>query len=364
MDNIVVMNQSFQVIGILDVYESLLWVEKYNEVSDFEIYLKFTYSALSLLQPDYYVKVETSEKVMIIERIDITEDAELGSYLKVSGRSLESLLDRRIILRQIIVDGTLQAGIQTILEKEIVNGRFPERNYTNFSYTTSTDPIVTALTLDAQYYMHNVYDVIQGLCAQNDIGFRIRLNETNNFVFDLYAGTNRSRDQIINPYVIFSRNFDNLLKSEYFYNKRYLRNFCFISGQDGLESWNQNYYGRWAQVWTNDVGTGINRREMFQTADGLQTFYEESIDEIPDADFVAQLANLGRMELANREAEVNFEGSIDVLGVYKYNEHYFLGDLVELEDSYGNLTKVRVVEMMHSADLSNGYKIYPTLIKV
>lgn len=359
--DLVVYNTSWDVVGIVDVFESVLWVERYNEYSDFELVLKFDYNVYAFLQEDYYIKNPTSDKIMIIETVRIEEDPETGSRLFVSGRSLESILDRRLVLRQIIIDSTLQSGIQTILNSEIINGIFTERNIANFVFSASTDPLVTAPLLETQYYMDNVYDIISILCIDNGLGFNVHLNSSNQFVFNLYAGVNRSRDQLTNPFVVFSRKFDNLLTSHFYFSKQFMKNYVFVSGEEGLISWNQNLYGRWAQVWTPDVGPGLLRREMFLDTNYLPTTYDDSTTPIPDADYVAYLEQRGYEELAKWQEKYKFDASIDLLGVYKYKQDFFLGDLVEYEDSFGHVAKVRISEMTESLDNNSGHRLYPTL---
>ena len=58
------------------------------------------------------------------------------------------------------------------------------------------------MKLEAQYTGDNLYDVIQKICEEQGIGFKITLNDEKQFVFELYAGSDRSYDQTENPYVI------------------------------------------------------------------------------------------------------------------------------------------------------------------
>lgn len=49
---------------------------------------------------------------MIVEKIQITSDTEDGNHVTVTGRSLESILDRRIVWGQKLLSGNLQNGIK------------------------------------------------------------------------------------------------------------------------------------------------------------------------------------------------------------------------------------------------------------
>lgn len=346
-------------IGILENYDSFIWTERYCEFGDFELYTKYTREISDLLAEDYYISRVNSETVMIIESREIIPDSENGDKILIKGRSLESLLDRRIVLRQILIDSSLQSGIQTILNKEIIAGTYPERNFPNFIFTASADPIVTALNLKTQYYMDNVYEVISTLCKQNGIGFKIGLNASDQFEFKLYAGVDRSYNQITNPFVVFSPNFDNLINSRYFKSKQNKKNYVFISGEAGLVEWNESIYGRWAQVWTPDIPQGLNRREMFLDGEYLPKT-DNSGTPISNADYVAQLEQRGYEALAeNSEIEL-FDADIDIKSSYIYKTHFYLGDILQIVDVYGNAKRVRLTGTTYSENPS-GTNLYPIL---
>lgn len=95
--NFYFLNQKFEVIHKLTQYESLMWVDKYDEPGNFEIYLPPTEEIKMAAQIDNYFMSDKSEHLMIIEKLETTVSPENGERLVVSGRSLESILDRRVI---------------------------------------------------------------------------------------------------------------------------------------------------------------------------------------------------------------------------------------------------------------------------
>ena len=99
---------------------SLLWVDRYNSYGDFELYFAMDPQLLTYLKEDYYLWLEDSEHCMIIENIKINADTEEGAHLIVTGRSLESILERRIIWEQRIFSGNLQNAIQKMLNENII----------------------------------------------------------------------------------------------------------------------------------------------------------------------------------------------------------------------------------------------------
>lgn len=351
-----VLNTSFISIGILDSVESFIWVERYNGHGDFEIYTKFSMDLLILLQPDYYLFNRNSDRMMIIDTIEIKTDPEEGDKLIIKGRSLESLLDRRIILRQIIWDSTLQGGIQEMLDQNVIDSIYPERNFANFIFTASTDPLITSLTLKGQYWHEGLYDMIQTLCEQADIGFKITVNSSGQFVFQLYAGVDRSYNQTTIPYVVFSPNFDNLIKSDYFVTRRLKKNYFLVSGD------NSSGLPERVQGWTPDLPgqPGLYRREMYINASYLSRYLEDTTTEIALEEYRDQLEKIGFAELAKYTDIITFDGQVDLSRTYTYGIDFFLGDIIQISDEYGHNSSARITEMTFSENLS-GSSIYPTL---
>ena len=105
--DLLILDKNFDTIGIIDTYESFNWTDRYNEAGDFEITMvldtvQHTKELLSIFVEDNYVYLGMSEHLMIIEDLNITTDQEEGNKLVVSGRSLESILDRRIVWDQVV----------------------------------------------------------------------------------------------------------------------------------------------------------------------------------------------------------------------------------------------------------------------
>jgi len=351
-----VLNASFVAIGIVDSVESFIWTERYHNFGEFEIYTKFSLDLLSLFQNGHYLINKLSDRTMIIDTVQIKTDPEQGDKLVIKGRSLESLLDRRIILRQIIWDGSLQDGIEEMLTQNVIDGLYPERNFSNFIFSASVDPLVTDLTLKRQYWHEGLYDTIQSLCEEEDIGFKIVVNSSDQFVFSLYAGVDRSYNQILNPYVIFSPDFDNLIKSDYFSSTRYKKNYFLVSGDrsTGLPER--------VQGWTPDLPgmPGIYRREMYVDASYLSRFLEDVETEITLEEYRDQLEKIGFSELAKNIDLFLFDGQVDLSKTYSYGQDFFLGDIIQMVDAYGHSGTTRITEMTFSENLS-GSSVYPTL---
>lgn len=344
-----IMDTNFNIIDVIDTYESLVWAERYYTYGDFELYTPITQKFLDELKQDNYVMRRDSETVMIIDKIQINTDVEDGNYLTVTGKSLESILDRRIVWGQKTISGNLQNGIKTLLNENIINPSISNRKISNFVFEDSTDPIITSLTVEAQYTGDNLYDVVSNLCMDKKIGYRVRLNESKQFVFKLYSGVDRSYEQTANPYVIFSPKYDNLMNTKYIESQSALKNVTLVGG-DG-EGPERKYYS---------VGStsGLARRELFTDARDISSTDEEGT-EIPINDYNALLEQRGREKLGENVDIQTFEGEIEVGRTFTYGVDYDMGDVVEVENEYGISAAPRVIEIVECIDES-GYSMVPT----
>lgn len=351
-----VMETNFQALSIVDSFESLIWTDRYFKCGDFEVYLPVSSKYLALLRPDRYLWMNDSEHVMVIEKIEIVTDAETGNHLTVSGRSLESILERRIIWGQKVLRGNFQDGIHELLTENVISPTIAARQIPNFIFEASTDPIVTALTIETQFFGEDLYASIQELCEANNIGFKITLTDDNHLKFKLYSGTDRSYDQLANPYVVFSPKFENIINSNYIEAKNALRTVTLVGGEG--EGTDRKLVS--VEV-AEGGGSGLARREIFTDASSVSSKVDGGT--LSTTDYDAQLAQKGTENLSQNIEVSSFEGEVDVSKMYKYGEDFFMGDILQIANEYGMEAKARVIELIHSQSLDS-IEIYPTFATV
>ena len=346
---LLVLNTDYESIAVIDTYESFIWTDRYNSYGDFEIVFAMDESFLRYLKEDNYFWLKDSEHTMIIEDIRIDADTEDGNRLIVTGRSLESILERRIIWGQKVFTGNLQAAIQTMLNECIISPSIEDRKISNFRFAESADPKITSLTIDNQYTGDDLYTVIKGLCEENNIGFKIVLTDDNWFEFSLYAGVDRSYDQTENPYVVFSPNFENIINSNYFSSKASYRNVTLVEGEgEGTDR-------KTAIVGS---GSGINRREVYTDARDISSKTEDGVT-LSDEEYYAQLRSKGLKTLTDHSITTAFEGEVEATKLFKYGEDFYIGDIVQIANEYGNEGSAYISELIISRS-KEGFSVYPT----
>ena len=366
---ILVLNSNLETIKNIDTLKSLIWTDRYYGAGDFEIYTPVNLELMSFLQQDYYLWRKGSEHLMMIESIEIECDLEEGDHLIVTGRSLEFILDRRIVWEQTILyaylrdsdgelildnignpiqsTGNFQDAIQTLLNENVISPAIEDRKISNFIFEPSTDPNILSLTVDAQIERGtNLYEAILALCFERGVGFKITPSD-DKFIFKLYKGQDRSYDQFDNPYVVFSSNFENLMNSNYIETKTNLKTVTLVDGED--------------KSTVVGGGSGLTRREIYTDAKSIY----RTVDGVTltDDEYLAQLEQRGSEVLSEHSFLTSFDGELDSVTTYKYGEDFFLGDIVQIINEYGIEAKARVIEMIYSQD-SSGLKEYPTFTAV
>lgn len=346
-----ILDTAYKAVAVLDTFQSRIWTDRYNRYGDFEVYIPAIMPVCSFLQEGYYLySPGLSDRMMIIEDIQLKCDPEDGDFYTVTGRSLESILARRVIWGYREIKGNLQEGIKALLNENVINPTKMTRKIPNFEFRDSTDSRITSLTLDAQYFGDNLYEVISAICDEKSLGFRVLPNFTNGgLIFELFKGVERALDQTVNPYVIFSPDFDNFISSNYLETTSNYKNVALV-GADG-EGSARKYIDAFEG---NAEPSGLSRRETFTDAYGVS-----KDEETTEEDYNKQLKQKGLEELADLKVTKAFEGEIDSSRQYVYGRDFGIGDVVQVTNSYGQSGKSRVSEVVMSED-DTGFIITPT----
>ena len=337
-----ILNRNFETVDIIDNAASVIWTEKYIGAGDFEIYIPASEKAVNVLCDDYYIVRPDTDRVMVIKNSKIHADTETGNYLTVTGPSLESILSRRIVWQQTNLSGKVEIAVRRLITENIIDPEIPERKIPNFKLG---DIQGFAETMEMQVTGDNLGETIDRICKTYNMGYKITLQD-GNFVFDMYRGTDRSYNQSVNPYVVFSPDFENLLNSDYAYTGNTYKNVALVAGEgEGLERK------------TKAVGdaSGLDRYEMYADARNAST----NNGEIPDDEYYNKLVEDGKETLKENQATESFTGEVNYTEPYKYGRDYFLGDVVQVINEYGITATPTITETIE-ADDENGYSLIPT----
>lgn len=349
---VVILNESFETVLIIDTFKSLIWTERHNRYGEFELEVPITFEIIQNVAEDYYAYLQESERSMIIEELEISSEIESDKRLLISGRSLESILKRRIVWTRTVLNGSLQDEIERLLNENIIQPNDQSRTISNFIFERSTDPRITELTIKAQYTGDELYNVINELCEAGGIGYKIVLTDDNKLKFSLYAVDDHSYNQDGIPYVVFSPKFDNFSDSNYVESIKGLKNVAFVVGEDNGTSRKKRVVGS---------ASGIGRREIFVDASDIQSENSDGTS-ISSSEYRELLEKRGSEALGQCIFTTAFEGQADLLNPsFVYNEDYKLGDIVQVENEFGMGLPAIVSEYAITQD-TDGIMCYPSFV--
>lgn len=379
-----ILDKKFQTQCIIDAFESFIWVDRYNKPGDFELYMPIERAPLEYIKRDNYLWIRSSDRLQVLEDVTFTTSAEDGDHLTITGRTLESILDRRIVFTRTIINGNLQNGIEKLLNENVINPSYSKRKIPNFRFVRSNDSRITKLTMYGNYLGESILEIIEDLCQLNDLGFKIVYNESNESLdFSLYYGEDRSYNQEKNPWVVFSAAYNNLVGSNYFESYANLKTAGIVVGNESDPEGQEvvDIDGKPDMV-------GMDRREMFVDGSDIERpeaeVNEDSIRErlekqnkskveIENAissakeqakaqsrtEFRNQLIQRGNEEVSKTYITESFEGEIEAVRQYVYDQDFFIGDIVQVRNRYGKEASSRITEVVRCHDL-NGETLSPT----
>lgn len=401
-----ILNPAYEIVGMIDEADSVLWEKKYNDIGEAEIYLPCSTEYLELLKEDNYLYRYDDDMFCKIESVEIQTDEEQGDYIIATAKDICRILAGRIVRWSIVYSGTVAGFFEKVLNDNVVNPAELYRRITNFTIDKSnflefTDKIeVSAFTDD-------LLNLVISTCKAYNYGFRVSYDiSVGKLVFRLYKGINKASASA-DEYIEFSPAFSNILTSSYKTDKGNYKNVVYVGYKDANdETQLLSMYNGGVQPTGEDRreiyvdGTGTSRdikyEELLQMYPSLvkvsgtetddngktvvvATYYSsEDAPQIPSAavatstgegdkekitvtdyTYLTLIRSIGSNALAERKRTKEYSGSVDTVDTYDYKIDYDLGDVVRVINEYGIEAEAQIVSVMESDDIENGYQVEP-----
>ncbi|MBO7450462.1 MAG: hypothetical protein J6U54_08830 [Clostridiales bacterium] len=409
------LNQNFEAVHKLTQFESLMWVDKYDEPGSFEIYAPPLPEIKEAAQINNYFTTTKSDRMMIVEELETTVTPEGGRRLVIRGRSLESILDRRVIFlkcyfRDDIPDpdpeegqygsNNLEDAVRQILDfccihpktKDDTTGiespdtdremplvfqysaeSVPLRDNNSRIIVDENDEIVLTDSLESEPIDEiqlkdcefekgtDVLTIVETIVKSRGLGFKITLGNNNNFVFRLIKGKKRTSDQSEHPMVIFSPRFNNIKNTKFTesYSANY-KNFVYTEGE--------TYKSKKPTIVKTGETTGLLRREVYVESEVTHETEADNVTQETIEKVKKTLSEDEYQEVLAKDAEKYFrkyqpktecESEVEPNLTFQYGRDFDIGDILEVQDGTGNKGKVRCKEFIISFS-DSGYEEYPT----
>lgn len=377
-----ILDTNFQPIDTLDQYESMIWTARFTEAGDFELYTPISERLLNAVKVGYYLFSDefynpTTDRatLMIIETIDISSDPESSNKIKVTGRDLKSLFDRRIIWGQKDFKKTdnLLTVITTIVNENIINPSNWSKTYQSGDGGTITistsgatrrmdkviyeaiDYTFPEIDGDYQYNGETIYDVLVELGSRFNFGWEVLYDfGADKFVFKLKPQVDHTYDQTVTNPLIFSPSFENLKNSNYIESGATEKNSGLIIGEGDENNVMYNVIG-------NEY-TGLARKEMSISASDISRTKDDGT-EYGNRKYLSMILEKGENELAQYIYTQTYEGTAEASRGYRYLIDYDIGDICEIVNEWGISSKVLISEVVYSISTTN-ISIIPTFSAV
>lgn len=366
---LVTLNASMQPEKPIESFDSLIWTERFNTVGDFQLTTGLVDYYMdpvnSPLKEGTLVSLRETNEVMVVETRKIERKKNTAAALTITGRSLESVIDRRFCVQSVTAGvGDWNINLKTpsdvawyIMNQICVLGlldandifpttqiKFPAPG----DYNTGTGP-VKQFTVPRGNLLSVVLQLLQmegkadpstspatpavvqhGIRAVRPANDTIAYNSV-----QIYTGTDRSNT------VYFDGSRQLLDDGSYLFSKVGSGTTAYVLGSTAFKL-------------EKDVApSGFARRVIGVDASGSG---------ITDA---AAIKAQGIQSLAEAKETNVFDGSINQdLSPYKFGTDYGLGDIVQLAGDYGMYKQARVTEYIRSKDAGKGESAYPTLVSI
>lgn len=358
-------DNTFENIGEVNQYDSLIWPDKFNGYASFELWAPITEE-----NSEYFKKGNIlwcgGDNAAKVEIVKSTIDDKGNKTFNVKGRTLEVVLTTRIIW------GTYNASnkyastaMYEIVNQNCVN---PTNIKRKIPYLECTEDKQLGGKMSVQKTGGDVYDSLTTIAGSKDLGFNVLFRpKEKKLIFEVVAGVDRTIEQSVVDPVEFSTDLEDILSSSYYTNDQDEKNVAFVQGEgDGAS--------RVSQISGNNELEGFDRKELYVDARDLQS---ETVNEdgsttslTPD-EYRAALVNRGDDKLSECEVTETFEAQIRVFGdvQYEFGKDYQKGDKVTVRDRQLNVVvSARITEVEEDFDdeyalvLTFGYS-YPTIMQ-
>lgn len=364
---VLILDALLRPIDVVDVFESMIWTERYSEAGDFELVTLSTQANQKRFVLGTLLSITESRRIMRVEKIEETIDPSKGAILKIKGRDIVSILETRTALMAIgggdiapvwILSGFTPADTMRVMFNEIcVEGSISTYDIIPFYFPGNLYPADTipepSATIIWEQKPASLYAAVKELGDIYDLGFRLYKDpNASKLYFNVYAGSDRTTAQTTLPPVIFSQDMENLQNTTEYSDVS--KSFNVVHVVYIYKDVSDNEVALMVVVSDDDISPsseGFERRVKLLVI----TAIPEEVTDIP-----AFLIRAGKDELMKSRPLGAFDGEISQTSDYVYERDYYLGDLVETRGKNGATSYMRVEEHIFVQD-GQGQRSYPTL---
>lgn len=330
MSEIKIFNSNIDMIGVIDNFNSIKWVQKFYEHGTFSIKLPLTPEYISVLKKDNIIYFDGNAGFIESVEFDMGDE---GETITITGKELLAWLARRINWNITNYNGTVEGFARQIVNDSCIAALNAERNIP-YLELGALHNFTEAISKQDSY--GNILEILNAISKTSDIGFRILfVPKEKKFIFDSYKGASRTVHQSELAPLVFCREFENILQQTYIESQNSYANTALIAGVG--EDINR-------KVTSIETGTGLSRYEIFIDARDIENTIDGTT--LSDAKYSALLQQRGIEKLADYYSVTTFDSTVNTVVTSDFN----VGDLVTVNDKQWNIsldTRITEIEKIY-----------------
>ena len=328
------------------VEPSECWFElSYFDVGECELFCGALSANIANLLKGNYLKIPNKPYIWVITSLNYTYKDGVP-MIDAKGKDAKWLLNKRVIREPIELPNKVALAVEQLVYNNLGAGAAPVRQIAGFNVYTSG---ITTTLNDTQGARANLMEFVNNLLKTYNLG-SIVLYENESLTYKVIQG------QDISASVRFSQSLDNLIESNYLTDDSDIgTNALVFSTVNDVDYW---------QVY-DEGKTGVDRSEILINSN-ISTEYTPAgasdpvkLDLTNPTDlalYKSWLQQEGRTGLYNFVEKNEVSSTLDLVNSsYKFEDDYFIGDIVGVIDEYFNINAAaRIIKLTFKQD-SGGY---------
>jgi len=340
-------------------YDSIMWIERYSSPGEFTLTAKLSSGLQNFLPLGSIISHSKTYEACIVENHEIQEDSNSDPVIKITGRSLDSYLENRIVGLNIAENSPTLPYTQYELQIDKLDNQIAimindHINLDPYVYASSEN--ISTIEETRVIKRQTVAQAVLDLLGLDNLGIRVvRKNpygaitsfSSVNTRLHIHKGVDHSND------VIFSWNLGELENASYLFSLKPLKNAALV----------QSTYLEVVAYEDNTIDP-YDIRYMIVDASDIDSSYTELPDITTEVPLIINNMITRGFEALSTQKTIDISSvNISKTTSYKYRQDYDIGDIVSISGNYGITEKRRVVEFVEIED-ENGEVGYPTLAKI
>lgn len=310
---IYILDKEMNILGILGVYEAIIWDAKFNEPGTFKIELMFDKEVSGWLKRGNLILKTDEVEAGIITRKYFKINKYGEETITVCGYMMSRYLNQRIIWDKMLLTGKPELVMRELVYEQCI-GCEEERKIPRLQLGELKG--YDGEKIEKQITYDNLQETLTDLSNTCELGYRILMDlKDKALYFDVYRGKDRTYGTA--DACVFTRDFGNILEQNYEENEDNYRNVCLVAGTGEDTDRIRVAVGN---------ASGLERYEMYCNAAYL------SEKKISNSEYISQLKTKGREKLSGLCITQAFTSKAD------YNSEGELGDYVTCTDEKWGIT--------------------------